>query len=98
VARTGVVTRPPPNTSLIFPRSLVPQLRTTIPAGNSVLASAVLASPNVDGAKKAWTNPPTLPDQAELSRRRDQTIPIKGWTAAIGAPPTEASDGLSRRV
>ncbi|GMQ93854.1 MAG: DUF2264 domain-containing protein [Acidimicrobiia bacterium] len=94
--RRGVITAPMPNTNLVFPRSLVPQLRTTISAGRTLLASAILASPNMDRTLRTWTTPPDLPDEAELDRRRSEATPIQGWIAAIDTPPSETSDGSDR--
>lgn len=77
--REGVVVAPPPNTNLIFPRSLVPHLRADVPAGETTLAAAILASPDVDKALIDWNDPPALPDAGELNRRRDQATIVPGW-------------------
>lgn len=49
-----------PNTNLIHPRALVPQLGARSGAGTHVLATAVLASPDVGACRLAWGTPPPL--------------------------------------
>lgn len=54
---TGEVIIPEPNTNLMVPRALLPTLRAALPAGDSVLVSAVLGT--VTGGRALWENPPT---------------------------------------
>ena len=54
------------NTNLIHPRTLVPQLRGAIAAGETVLITAALALPTGDQAKAAMGNIPAAPDLAAL--------------------------------
>lgn len=54
---TGEVIIPEPNTNLMVPRTLLPTLRAALPAGDSVLISAVLGT--VTGGRALWENPPT---------------------------------------
>ena len=77
--RDGVVQIALPNTNLIFPRSLVPQLRGTIELGATTLACAVLAGTNPAAARAAWDAPPSLPDDAALEAMRDAAQPVVGW-------------------
>ena len=67
--RRGHARRALPNTNLIHPRTLVPQLQGRIPAGTTVLACAVLALPAGAEAEAALTQMPKLPDLAALERR-----------------------------
>lgn len=85
-SRAGVVMEPMPNTNLMFPRSLVPQLRGTIPAGRTFLASAVLASPDVATFTTVWTTPPHFPSDSDLDHRREQATVIGGWITKQGSP------------
>ncbi len=75
--REGWVQPALPNSSLMYPRTAVPQLRATIAAGTTTFACAVLAA--ADGA--AWDNPPDLPDDAALDTMRDGGQPVIGWAA-----------------
>lgn len=54
---TGEIVMPEPNTNLMVPRTLLPTMRATLPAGDSVLVSAVLGT--VTGGRERWENPPT---------------------------------------
>lgn len=65
-ARVPRVTRPHGNTSVMFPRTLVPQLKTTMEAGECVVACAVLANPDGKAAAEAWARPPAIPTTDEL--------------------------------
>lgn len=60
--REARVQKPLPNGNLIVARTLVPQLTGEIPAGTTLLATAVMALP----AGAADTDPPALPDLAEI--------------------------------
>ncbi|KAL6825407.1 hypothetical protein J3E69DRAFT_355419 [Trichoderma sp. SZMC 28015] len=64
--RVARVTKPHGNTSLMFPRTLVPQLKGTVEANETrVFACAVLASPS---AKERWPHPPAVPALDEVER------------------------------
>ena len=54
-----------PNTNLIVARTLVPQLRGSIPAGVTILATAAMALPP-SIADAALASPPSMPDLAAL--------------------------------
>ncbi|KAA0700146.1 DUF2264 domain-containing protein [Neorhizobium sp. P12A] len=62
VERTGIAQKGPPNTNLIVARTLVPQLRAEIPAGETILISAVLALRDPNAVSTAWPNAPGTPD------------------------------------
>ncbi|MBB4184477.1 hypothetical protein GGE07_001103 [Sinorhizobium terangae] len=62
VAREGLAQKAPPNTNLIFAKTLVPQLRATIPAGETILRCAVLAVRHTSAVSGDWTRPPAAPD------------------------------------
>ncbi|NTI17421.1 DUF2264 domain-containing protein [Agrobacterium rhizogenes] len=83
IARDGVAQKAPPNTNLIASKTLVPQLRGTIPAGETILVSAVLAEHDPSAVSGAWTKPPAKPDIDALHA----LIAEKGVTvSAIEAP------------
>ncbi len=62
VARTGVVQKAPPNTNLMVAKTLVPQLRATIPMGETILRCAVLALRDTGAVSDTWLMPPGAPD------------------------------------
>jgi hypothetical protein len=66
--RSARVHTPHGNTSIMFPRTLVPQLRGEVEANTPIVfACAVLAGP--DGKKvkdSAWDKPPSVPSIDEL--------------------------------
>jgi hypothetical protein len=66
VARHGLAQKAPPNTNLIIAKTLVPQLRAAIPAGETLLFTAVLAERNPAAVGGAWKTPPEKPDLAAL--------------------------------
>jgi hypothetical protein len=51
---------------MIVAKTLVPQLRGEIPAGQTILMTAVLAANDAGTVTGAWTTPPKAPDVAEL--------------------------------
>ena len=59
--RDGRAHRAPPNTNLVVARTIVPQLRGSIPAGTTVLAAALLALPAGSAAEQAAARPPEAP-------------------------------------
>lgn len=64
--REGRAHRAYPNTNLIVAKTIVPQLRGDIPAGTTILMTAVLALPSGPYADQALLQPPVAPDLAEL--------------------------------
>jgi hypothetical protein len=83
VERTGLAQKALPNTNLIVAKTLVPQLRGEIPAGETILVTAVLALDEPAAASRAWTKPPAAPDISALEAR----IARDGITvSAIEAP------------
>lgn len=64
--RGGRAHRPYPNTNLIVSKTIVPQLRGPIPAGTTVLVTAVMALPAGADAEAALGRPPAAPDLMEL--------------------------------
>ncbi|OZJ01643.1 hypothetical protein BZG36_05441 [Bifiguratus adelaidae] len=81
--RSARVTTPHGNTNLMFPRTIVPQLQGDVEANRStVFACAVLASPNQEEAKAAWSQPPAVPTVEEL----DQLIKSQGVQVDIVKP------------
>jgi hypothetical protein len=60
VPRRGRIRRVGPNTNLLHPRNTVPQLRGSIPLGETWLIAAVIASPDVKAARAAWLVPPAV--------------------------------------
>jgi hypothetical protein len=66
IKRTGIAQKAPPNTNMIVAKTLVPQLRGEIPAGETILISAVLALVDPDAASGSWKEPPQAPDIGAL--------------------------------
>ncbi|KAH8549475.1 hypothetical protein BGW37DRAFT_522143 [Umbelopsis sp. PMI_123] len=65
--RTARVIAPHGNTSIMFPRTFVPQLMGTVKASEpTVFACSVLAGPDGSIIKDKWTKPPTVPSVAAL--------------------------------
>ena len=56
--RIGRVHLAPPNTNLLHARTMLPQLAGTIAPGETLLACAVLASPDLSACRQAWASPP----------------------------------------
>jgi hypothetical protein len=56
--RLGRVHLAEPNRNLLHPRTVVPQLTGAIVAGETILACAVIASPDLAGCNRAWAAPP----------------------------------------
>lgn len=81
--RNGLVQKALPNTNLIVAKTLVPQLRGEIPAGETVLVTAVLALNDPAAVSGDWTKPPSAPEIAAL----EALVKEKGVTvSAIEAP------------
>ncbi|WGF87529.1 DUF2264 domain-containing protein [Marinivivus vitaminiproducens] len=68
VERQGLAAKAAPNTSLMFPRSWVPQLTGRIEAGLTRLACAVLAIADPEAGAKLWRTPPGMPDLDRIER------------------------------
>ncbi|MBB3944146.1 hypothetical protein GGQ73_000069 [Rhizobium skierniewicense] len=66
--RDGVAHQAIANTNLIHARTLVPQLRGKIAAGETVLVTAAMALPLNDQAREALAKAPPAPDLAALER------------------------------
>ncbi|MCA1404206.1 DUF2264 domain-containing protein [Ensifer sp. IC3342] len=76
VAREGLAQKAPPNTNLIFAKTLVPQLRATIPAGETILRCAVLAVRDTSAVSGDWTRPPAAPniDALRILARQGESV------------------------
>jgi hypothetical protein len=81
VAREGLVQKAPPNTNLIIAKTLVPQLRATLPAGETILRSAVIAIRDTAAVADLWPSPPAVPDMAELSAVMEQGVTVSAMDA-----------------
>jgi len=68
VLRKGRAQKALPNTNLIHPKTTVPQLAGDIPAGETLLVSAVLAVADPQAGDAAFKHPPAVPDMAALDR------------------------------
>jgi len=80
ISREGLAQKAPPNTNLIVAKTLVPQLRGTIPAGETILVSAVLAEKDPSAVDHAWTKPPDIDALRGLMADKGITV------SAIQAP------------
>lgn len=58
-----------PNTNIMNARAILPQLFGRIPAGTHIVAAAVLASPDIEGGRRAWAAPPAVPLIDALAER-----------------------------
>ena len=68
--RTARVNKPHGNTSVMFPRTLVPQLKGSVePDRPCVFACAVLAGPDGQSAKARWAERPPIPTVEELEQK-----------------------------
>lgn len=68
---------------MIVAKTIVPQLRGQIPAGETILVTAVLALDDPAAVASAWARPPKAPDVAAL----EALVREKGVTvSAIEAP------------
>jgi hypothetical protein len=83
VGRAGLAQKALPNTNMIVAKTLIPQLRGEIPAGETVLITAVLALKDVTAVTREWTKPPTAPEIGAL----EELMKTQGVTvSAIEAP------------
>lgn len=69
VTRTGLAQKALPNTNLIVAKTLVPQLRGEIPAGETVLITAVLAVNDPQAVSGVWMKRPVVPDIGALEQQ-----------------------------
>lgn len=83
IKREGLVQKAPPNTNMIVAKTLIPQLRGRIPAGETVLSCAVLALRETDALTELWAKPPTAPN---LNSLRVMTEKFGVAVSAIQAP------------
>ncbi|CAM0141766.1 hypothetical protein VKS41_004540 [Umbelopsis sp. WA50703] len=75
--REGKVCVPEPNTNIMFPKSVVPQLKGTIKANTSALyAAAIIAQPDIQILEGEWCNVPEIPSIEELERIKQLSIPV----------------------
>jgi hypothetical protein len=77
--RPGEVVRVAPNTNLRFPRTLMPRLLGTVPAGTSWLATAVFGAPDPDATPASFALPATV---RALCARED--LDTSGWRLCDG--------------
>ncbi len=81
--RGGLVQVARPNTNLMAPRTLVPQLRGELLAGEHVLATLVVASPDRQAARRALADPPGW-SLAPLLAAIEGLPPAPGWDIGRG--------------
>jgi len=77
--REGRAISPIANSSLIYAKTLLPQLRGTIRAGETVLMTAAMALPNGAAAEKALEAPPApraIQDLEDLFRTKGRRVPV----------------------
>ncbi|OAP42575.1 hypothetical protein AU381_15445 [Sinorhizobium glycinis] len=86
VARQGVAQKAPPNTNLITAKTLVPQLRATIPAGETILRCAVLALRDTAAASGDWNIAPSAPDISDLRAVAEQGVTVSAMQAPRRMP------------
>lgn len=77
--RAGRAHRAPPNTNLVVAKTIVPQLRGSIPAGTTILATAVLALPAGADAELAAARPPEAPSMFAL----EALFKVKGQRVTV---------------
>jgi len=56
------------NTNLVAPKAMVPQFFAQLPAGESILFTAVIAEGDPEAVRKAIAHPPEKPDVGELEK------------------------------
>lgn len=87
-SRRTRVLRAPPNTNIIVPRTVVPQLYGELPAGETLLICAVIAGADGAAVRHALATPPARPDikaLAELVADKGVDVTIWAERAAIEA-------------
>lgn len=87
VRRMGLALRALPNTNMIVAKTLVPQLRGEIQAGETLLFTGVLALSDRSAAVQAWTRPPTAPAIVELEAKVAREGVIVSAVEAPGQMP-----------
>lgn len=75
-SRSAHIRKALPNTNLMKPKTLIPQLQGIIPAGEVLIACAVLASPNKTEAQEQWKQPPTMPSLEELEKFKADSVSV----------------------
>ncbi|PDT42686.1 MULTISPECIES: DUF2264 domain-containing protein [Sinorhizobium] len=81
VTRQGLAQKAAPNTNLIAAKTLVPQLRGTIPAGETILRCAVLAVRDISAVSGDWEGPPAVPKIAELRTVAEEGVRVSAMQA-----------------
>lgn len=87
--RSARVHTPHGNTSIMFPRTLIPQLRGSVEANTpAVFTCAVLASPDgVEVMRSAWEKRPSVPSVDELEKLfRFQGVQVEVAKHYVGRP------------
>ena len=84
--RSGRAHKAPPNTNLIVAKALVPQLRGSIAAGTTILATAAMALPAGLTAELAVKRPPEAPSLFAL----EALFKVKGERVTVFAIDTES--------
>lgn len=83
IVREGRSHRAPPNTNLIAPKTIVPQLLGELPIGESLLVCAVIAQGDPVAVRSALDKAPLAPDVAELARLiAEKGMPVTAMTGA----------------
>ena len=96
--RAGMVVDTPPNTNLLHPRALVPQLRGRIQAGETVLVTAVAASPNGLPEGMGWGSFVEPPDLAELDAMASRAATGSGWARPVDPTRFPGAVSTTRQV
>jgi hypothetical protein len=77
--RTTRVIAPEPNSNIMAPKTLVPQLKGSVFANTeTIFAAAFLAQPDVSVKDKDWLNVPILPSVDELEHIKSSARPVLG--------------------
>lgn len=77
--RQGRVLKTLPNSSIVHPRALVPQLLAQVPPGETLFSAAVLCTTDTTLAERIWRQPPAPPPVATLETRissQGRPIPV----------------------
>lgn len=76
VARSARAHRCPPNTNLMAPRTMVPQLFSQVEVGGRWLMGGILAGGETTPLGLAWADPPQPPDPEALSNALRRMSPV----------------------
>jgi hypothetical protein len=87
VKRMGLAQKALPNTNMIVAKTLVPQLRGEIPAGESILITAVVALDDPAAQSTIWPELPEAPDIAALMAK----VESEGITVSAFEAPGQMS-------